>query len=156
MTDSHQRYDHPHFGIEFDWLACDLDGSVSLMMSAGYGPVPESVYTHSGELDELLDPALERLAVIGGFRLELHPPRTTPYERPAKRGIYCYDWEHWDGPYRRASIPDEPLRVKDLPPELSRLALLVPVPVAFSTCVALDLSDSGIQLAVQSAPEDGA
>jgi hypothetical protein len=155
MSDRHLRYDHPHYGIEFDWLVYDLDGSVSLMMSAGYGPVPRTSYEHFAELDDRLEDSIASLPVMCGYRLEVHPPITTSYERPAQRGLYSYDWQHWDGPYRRASTPDRPLGVADLPPELQRLAVLVQLPVTFSTCPHFDLSEMGIPLALQLEPGDG-
>jgi hypothetical protein len=153
VTGRRFRYGHPHFGIEFDWLGHDVDGAVGLFMSAGYGPVPRAAYDQFKELDDELGAAITVLPTIGGSRLEQHPSITTSYEGPAQRGLYCYDWEHWKGPYRRASLPDVPLALEALPFDLFRFAVLVQVPVTFETFVGINLLDLGVEVAVQPGPD---
>ena len=147
MTNWGYSHYHPNFGIEFDWLAHDPDGSVGLFMTAGYGPVPQSSYAAAKELDDV---DIASLPVICGFRLEIQAPITTSYEQPAQRGLYCYDWDLGSDLYHRGSLPVHPLAVADMPPEVSRLARLVQLPVTFASCRTLDLFDLGIRLALPS------
>jgi hypothetical protein len=149
VTQYGYHHDHPNFGREFDWLAHDLDGAVGLLMTGGYGPVPQSAYAHAKELDDV---DMEDLPVICGFRLEMQVPITTSYEQPAQRGLYSYDWDLGEDLYHRASVPEHPLAVGDMSPEVSLLARLVQLPVTFASCRVLDLFDIGIRLALPSDP----
>ena len=34
---------HDYLGVEFDWIATDLDGHIGYFSSAGFGPLPEQI-----------------------------------------------------------------------------------------------------------------
>ena len=99
---------HPNWGIEFDWFAVDRNGFVGLFSSAGNGPVPALVVTHASEFDDY----------DWGTRL---PPAGTCLDRPsrdgdfsfwivaAERGMFGFDWQMWDGPFERLTVPSHPV-----------------------------------------------
>jgi hypothetical protein len=51
------RPDELH-GLEFDWLACDADGWVALLSTAGSGVVPASVLQDVDAQDSAIDAIL--------------------------------------------------------------------------------------------------
>ena len=40
-------------GTEFDWFAADSDGFVALMSSAGYGSIPDCVFEHFAQQQQI-------------------------------------------------------------------------------------------------------
>ena len=114
-------------GTELDWFAIDCDGFLALMSSAGYGPIPDCVFERFDEQQRIE----EFLARIVGQELMKEDWDRMLLSRSAS-GVFVYDWEHWDGPYRRLGIPSVPQQVDQLgiPAEL-REALAV-VPARFS------------------------
>jgi hypothetical protein len=117
------KYDHPHFGIEFDWLAVDEAGCIGVFSSAGYGPVPAAVMSEA----EALDDAYDRLADLPTVGACTESPqregRYTDWIEKAARGMYGLDWQVWNGPYERLTVPSRPIAVQDLPEDLRRLSV---------------------------------
>ena len=110
------------FGTEFDWFAVDSKGFVALMSSAGYGPIPDCVFEHF-EGQRRIEEFFARL--VG-------QPLTDDWDRMllslAASGVFIYDWQHWDGPYRRLGMPSVPQRLDELgiPAELRQALAVVP------------------------------
>jgi len=120
------------YGVEFDWFASDADGFIALMSSAGYGPIPDSVFERLEEQARIE----ARLSSLIGSRMMTDDWDRMVWQLSAS-GVFVYDWKHWDGPYQRLGIPPYPQRFDDLgfSPEL-RDALVV-VPERFCTSVEL-------------------
>ena len=118
-------------GTELDWFARDSDGFVALMSSAGYGPIPDSVFERFDQQRRIE----EFLAGLAGQRLMADWDQMLL--SLSASGVFVYDWKHWDGPYRRQGVPSVPQHIEQLgiPPEL-RDALVV-VPERFSASAEL-------------------
>ena len=113
-------------GGEFDWFAVDADGHVGHFATAGFGPVPAVVLTRLAELREL-DERVLRLPAIGAATGHLSGIIDDWLEM-ARRGLFAYDWKHWNGPYRRAATPSRPIALADLPPDVRELVQVVTWP----------------------------
>ena len=109
-------------GLEFDWFATDTVGAVALMSSAGYGSIPDFVFEHFDSQQAVA----QRFAALSGL------PEGSDLIRVAQAlailGIFTYDWQHWDGPYRRIALPARPANVSALGLEPQLLAALVHLP----------------------------
>src|SRR5438477_9040645 len=110
------------FGTELDWFALDSDGFVALMSSAGYGPIPDCVFERFDE-QRRIEEFFARLA---------GQPLMDDWDRMllslAASGVFIYDWQHWEGPYRRQGMPSVPQRSDELgiPAELRQAFAVVP------------------------------
>jgi hypothetical protein len=95
-------------GLELDWFAVDSVGSVALMSSAGYGSIPDYVFTHF-DAQQII---AQRLAALTGL------PEGGDLVRIARAlaaiGVFAYDWRHWDGPYWRMEDPSRPVHLDTL------------------------------------------
>lgn len=105
--------------LDFAWYACDADGKVAILTSAGFGPVPHWVFRSRPEyelvracMQEL--PERSKLSATG----QLVESCWTAAER---RGLFAYDWNAVQGqpmprrPYRRQAFPSEPVMLSELP-----------------------------------------
>ena len=116
---------HPMLGSEFDWLATDAGGLIGMFSSAGYGAVPLAAATRPDELDAAID-TIRAWPRQHGFIDETDGAGDfTDWFELASRGLYAYDWKHWDGPYERVASPTDPVRGDELPPAARTAACLV-------------------------------
>lgn len=123
-------------GAEFDWFAVDGRGHVGQFSTAGYGPVPAAVLARLTEVQDL-NQLILRLAVIGDATGHL-PGQIEDWLEMANRGLFAYDWKHWDGPYRRAATPSRPIMIAELPTELREFIGVVTWPdVCFADALAI-------------------
>jgi hypothetical protein len=91
------------FGMEFDWFAQDVTGAIGLFSTSGYGAIPVEVLRHVAAHRALADtislPHWGSLAVWDDY---------------ARMGLTVFDWQHWDGPYKKVAttltIMPTPLR----------------------------------------------
>jgi hypothetical protein len=118
-------------GTELDWFAIDSDGFVAVMSSAGYGPIPDCVFERFDQqrrIEQFLTGLVGQQLMKDWDRMLLSLSAS---------GVFVYDWEHWEGPYRRQGAPSVPERIDDLgvPAEL-RTGFAV-VPERFSASVRL-------------------
>lgn len=129
-----ESWEHPRWGINFEWLAVDPTGCVALFDSAGYGAVPPIVFQHVEHVDDavdmvdglpMLNKAIKKVRSEGGDH--------TYWSNIIIRGLYVYDWELWHGPYQRLTSPVKLVSVDDLPPSIRSAAQLVKVSVPFSS-----------------------
>jgi len=112
---------------EFDWFATDGAGHVGHFATAGFGPIPAIVLERLEELRKLDERILQQVPVIGEASGHL-PGRVDDWLEMARRGLFSYDWQHWDGPYRRAATPSRPITITDLPAALSDAVRIVAWP----------------------------
>jgi hypothetical protein len=134
---------HPNWGIEFDWFAVDRDGFVGLFSSAGNGPIPASVAAHASEFDDYdwgthLPPSgrcLDSPTRAGDFSF---------WVVAAERGMFGFDWQMWDGPFERLTVPSHPVRATDLPPDMRRLASLAVLSLDFGSTSSLGVEDRSL------------
>ena len=118
-------------GIEFDQLALDINGSVALLRSAGYGRVPPAVRQHVDLVDDVID-VVDELPVIGAAT-DIVPSEEdvnyTDWRQAAARGPYVHDWTTRHGPYQRLVSPTKPISPDELPLSTVTVAQLVQIPV---------------------------
>lgn len=123
-------------GLEFDWFAVDADGCVAIFSSAGYGPIPDPVFTHFDD-QQAVGEQLCRLAhVAASAALQQQ------FLAFAAQGIYAYDWMNTEGPYRRYAASAQPatLLELDLPTDLQAAFVVLPA-VRFSSVAELGIAD---------------
>ena len=98
---------------------------------------------HASELDDfdwgtLLSPSgncLERPNGDGNFSF---------WVVAAEHGMFGFDWQMWDGPFERLTVPSHPVHANDLPPEMHRLATLAVLPVDFGLTWSLAVDDRSL------------
>ncbi|MCP2263089.1 hypothetical protein ACFQHV_22150 [Promicromonospora thailandica] len=135
-------------GREWDFLATDRDGSVALISSAGYGPIPEAVLSHGVAVETVVEGLRTQLPVIGESLDCRQQDRSGDYSDwfgASRRGLYTYDWHVYDGFYKQVSAPSAVLRAEGLTPEISRVAALLRLPVLFAETAQLSLDERGIE-----------
>jgi len=128
MLDSTTRFD--------DWFAVDDNGDVGHFVTAGFRRLPTSARIDAEGLEELVG-YFETFLRNGGFTLRPEFEESRPFESPAERarylksfaamaarGLYSYDAElKVPGGYRGVTIPQQPLKLSDLPANIrDRLA----------------------------------
>jgi hypothetical protein len=123
-------------GTELDWFAVDSDGFVALMSSAGYGPIPDCVFERFDDQRRIE----QFLALLVGERLMADWKRMIL--SLSASGVFVYDWQHWDGPYRRQGVPSAPQRLDelDIPAELRASFAVVPERFSASATLRPELS----------------
>jgi hypothetical protein len=127
------------FGLEFDWFAIDGDGLLALCSSAGYGEIPAEVLhacTTKEQPDRHIAELIARLPERGRYATEGRGPGwCEEWKQLGHRGLFVYDWRHWQGPYERIVVPDTPVKAEAVPAEL--IELLRPITlhqVRFANC----------------------
>ncbi|MEU4523560.1 hypothetical protein AB0F52_33205 [Amycolatopsis sp. NPDC024027] len=136
------EYAHPRWGTEFDWLAVDPSGSLAVLTSAGYGPVPKAVRDHVESVDAALG-LINTWPYVGG---SISRPSDTgdyaDWRDLAARGFYAYDWKDSSGPYARLAVPTTPLTVDNLTDEwITQMVVLARFTVDFASATQLNLAD---------------
>jgi len=128
-------------GLEFGFLAVDGAGCLGVLSSAGYGPIPVEVL-------ERVDLEAKRIETIqewprtGGFvTVGERDGDLASWTSLSERGIYCFDWKHWTGPYLSVSRPAAPLMAAESPfPD----AILSLGAVSFAEVASVDFAELGI------------
>jgi hypothetical protein len=81
-------------GLEFEWFAQDAEGNIGIFSTAGFGPVPANVQLYFQDHDR------------AALSIELtHWGSSDVWKDYAKQGLYVFDWQHWQGPYRKEEAP---------------------------------------------------
>ncbi|MFI6427884.1 hypothetical protein [Promicromonospora sp. NPDC050880] len=153
MSDALERDDVA--GREWDFLAIDRDGSVALISSAGYGPIPDAVLSQGVSVETVVAGLRTELPVIGESLDRREQDRLGDYSdwfEASKRGLYTYDWHVHGGPYEQVSAPSAVLRAEGLTPEVSHVAALLRLPVLFAETAQLSLDEHGTEPFRKGAP----
>tara|TARA_R110002072_G_scaffold302758_2_gene488474 strand:+ start:3991 stop:4368 length:378 start_codon:yes stop_codon:yes gene_type:complete len=112
-------------GIEWDWFASDGDGHVALFASGGSGQVPPVLLEHEDAIAELLQ--------FLGIRCDRES-----WAVAARGGIFGYDVDVNGGPFRRVSVPSNPILLEQVPEPHRSLISRVTVHDCFSRLRWLD------------------
>jgi hypothetical protein len=91
MLPAYHHFNERFPGLEFDWFASDAEGNIGLFSTAGFGPVPDEVQLHFQGHDQV--------AALLDWRV----PQV--WKECASRGLFVFDWQHWQGPYRKEESP---------------------------------------------------
>jgi hypothetical protein len=133
-------------GREWDFLALDRGGSVALIASAGYGPIPEAVLNRGRPVEALVAMLTTLLPVLGESLDQRGQDRSGNYSdwfEMSRRGLYTYDWHVHGGPYEQVSAPSRPLRADDVGSEIAEVANLLRLPVLFAETGRFSLDEGG-------------
>ncbi|MGE7437159.1 hypothetical protein [Kitasatospora sp. NPDC001175] len=135
-------FGHPRWGLQFHWWAVDPAGRVGLFYSA-FGPVPTAARRHAPALDRAT--AAARARHPEWFDTVCHADfEDCPVTHCVVRlghAPYLFTWdEEFDDRYTRFGVPSRPVHLAELPEELARAALLVPVGFPLSDAVRVDLA----------------
>lgn len=108
-------------GPDLEWFAIDHEGFIAGFTNAGFGVVPDAVFTSFDRYNETLD-AIAALQRTGFARWVSNKPRLyDTWDDWSARGLYSYDWDHPIGqpdtslPYRLLCVPEKPIHVSQLP-----------------------------------------
>lgn len=91
MAPAYQTFNERFPGLEFDWFAIDEEGNIGLFSTAGFGPVPANVQLHFQAHDQAASAIDWRVPVV--------------WKECASRGLFVFDWQHWQGPYHKEEAP---------------------------------------------------
>jgi hypothetical protein len=94
---------------------------VAWLVTAGSAVVPAWVDVEP-EAFEDVEALLAGLPGRGDAMAEEASPAVRDWLEAAKRGVFGYDWNLYDGPYRLVARPTNPVAVADLPTALAALA----------------------------------
>jgi hypothetical protein len=115
-------------GFEYDWVATDRDGHVALFTTAGGGYAPKQflldVDAHDAAIAALLGAPATTDAL---FAPVLGAGLDNTWKFIAERGIYAFDSDPNGGPYRLVSAPRRAVKLAELPPLVSRIAVVLDV-----------------------------
>lgn len=103
-------------GVEYDWIACDLEGHVALLSTAGGGYAPEGYLRNTDLHDAAIDAILALPTSTSAlFAPVLKPGLTNIWRLVAERGLFAYDADVHGGPYRLVAAPAEPATTARMP-----------------------------------------
>lgn len=136
-------------GHEFDFLCIDRDGAVAVLSSAGYGPVPLSSLSRH-EVETYAIESLSSRSPIADVRMadRKHRGDLSFWVGLSARGVYCYDWQHWSGPYRLVCTPSIKLAASQVAQLLPSGEDLLELPCRFAETAEIDLQAIGVNVAV--------
>lgn len=113
------------------WLAVDSIGHVGVFITAGVGPIPETVLKSELPIVEI-ESALLELAPLGPASLAVRIPSPESFIALAKRGLFVYDWQnaHRIGAERKpgydlVASPARPIDIMEMPSKLTGIAAKV-------------------------------
>lgn len=111
-------------GIEYDWLAIDVENHVALFTTAGGGYTPDEFLrdtdAHDAAIEAILALPVRTTAL---FVPTLPAGKQNTWKRMAERGLFAFDADANGGPYRRVAAPQSPVRIDDLPEEVVAVVL---------------------------------
>lgn len=119
---------------ECAWLACDRQGAVALFLTAGEGPMPESVFNHPGTPLHAVEKQVMQLAHTSSARTLVSVAHPDGYLEVARHGLFVYDWTdvHAHSPiknaYEKVAVPESPIQLNSLPRDLQLAARAVVFP----------------------------
>lgn len=124
---------NPYNGLEYDWLATDLEGFVACISTGGFGPIPQAV--EDAEIDMVtMDERMNRLPEVCAFDPDVRDSyRTRKWLDDAKRGLFVYDWQHSPEHYEMVVRPLRPLLARGLGDRhVQAWAAVITLPIRFS------------------------
>jgi len=104
-------------GLEYDWLASDLNDHIALFSTAGSGYAPPEFLRDTDAHDAAIE-AILACATTGAARIApaLAPKLRNTWTMMAERGLFAFDGDPSGGPYRIVAAPAVPARLGSLPP----------------------------------------
>jgi hypothetical protein len=120
-------------GLEYDWIACDVDGLVALFSTAGGGYLPlaflQDTDAHERAIEDILDgPA----TTIATFAPALSPSLKNIWRSAAEHGLFAFDSDVNGGPYKVVAVPAVPRRLDSLSVDVIRVATRIRIRASFA------------------------
>jgi hypothetical protein len=132
------------WGLEVDWLAVDEDGHVSLMSTAGRGPIPARVLDRLTAVNRSLS-AINDVPLRGEAEWLLSTRDVFDVWVPwLRRGLFAFDWAVND--YSIIGRPHNPAMIDEIPvATVAELARLASFTVSFEQAKDLQLTDAAVE-----------
>jgi hypothetical protein len=127
---------YPH-GLDLIWPCADRNGHIGAFITAGEGPIPETVLAFGALNDE----AFSSLPSIGGGRLLVTVPKPDCYQGVAERGFFVFDWDWRQKAYVPVAVPDNEVVPNDILGDVGRLARETLLDLSFRSGVPIDLPE---------------
>lgn len=115
-------------GIDYVWLASDMNGNVAAFVTGGSGPVPLSVLYESSTPIENVEEAVCELPEVPEALLLAELKRPNDFLDLARRGFLVYDWtdvhrieRDCTRAYELVAVPVQPVTVDTQPEAIRRL-----------------------------------
>ncbi len=133
-------------GLEYDWVAVDVDGRIAVFSTAGAGEVPseflESIDKHEQVIEYLLN--LEPVAEAISYPPVADGLKNT-WRDLAERGVFAYDCSPNGGAYELVGVPGRFRSLEDLPEVLATAASRTRFSKNFSALPRVLLNEAGVQ-----------
>lgn len=131
--------------VDCAWLVSDIASCLAVVVTAGAGPLPESVFGGPVDLFDL-EYRLLQLPVVGEANALIEEGDVTSFLDLARRGLFVFDWTdvHLTGrakidAYQLVAVPEFAIRTSDLPADLGAVALRQRLLSAFGDRLTLDM-----------------
>lgn len=113
-------------GYEYDWLACDENGHVALLSTAGGGFAPPAFL----EDTDVYYRAIEAIQALPIGTEAVRAPKLKDgfpniWKEMALRGVFAFDADLNGGPYRLVGIPAKPIWVDHLPKSVAEVVKII-------------------------------
>jgi hypothetical protein len=79
-------------GVDLMWLGQDQNGVLAAFITAGFGPVPESMLDEAGQVVADIESELLDLPRVSDAQLHVAVPRPDDFVSLAERGFLVFDW----------------------------------------------------------------
>lgn len=137
-------------GIDCVWLASDQEGNIGAFITAGCGPIPESVLDYGNISIEDVEGRICVLPIVSNAQLLVSVKRPDDFVDLAERGFFVFDWTDVGRSeklalhaYELVAVPNLPISADSLSQDLdlAELAKDVSLPeVVFSAQKVLNIS----------------
>ena len=118
------EYDQsPIRGMDFSWLAVDVDDHVAWLVTFGSAVVPRWAEQDADAFQDM-ESLLARLPKRGAVEMTDSSSFAREWKAAAEGGVFAYDWDVFSGPYKLIARPQSPVKLSDLPSALADLARL--------------------------------
>jgi hypothetical protein len=115
--------------VDCAWLAVDSVGHVAVFITAGVGPIPETVLKSETPIVEIESKLLE-LPPMAPASLAVEVPSPGSFIALAERGLFVFDWQNVHRTraelkpgYDLVAIPTRPIEITAMPPDLASIAM---------------------------------
>jgi hypothetical protein len=119
-------------GLEYDWLATDLEGHVGFFSTAGAGYAPAAflrdVDAHDAGIAALKAQPATTIATSAPV---LRPDLENEWRLMAERGVFAYDSNPNGGPYELVAVPRDAITIAHLSDSALRAAASVRLGIRF-------------------------
>jgi len=115
------------YGLDFSWYMVDKLGNIAIL-TTGYGPIPKVLFNNESNYN-IINNYFENIEFItssyltSAFKVKQdnHIGNYKKFIDEAKKGLYSYDYQDYDGPYKLVALPNSPISFDLLPQRIKEL-----------------------------------